>query len=113
MSSVLRRMALVVAGTAVMVGIGSSAAFAATGGQPVGGPAGSHPTAGHPPVACSITLPVLPGTPSVPAQPVHTGPAKPVPPGTPGVPAQSVGCWILPSVPGAPGAPATPIGQQK
>jgi hypothetical protein len=107
-------MAFIVAGTAVMVGIGTGSAFAATGGQPTSGPTGGHPT-GRPPVACSITEPVPPGTLGVPGQPVHTAPTKPVPPGTPGVPAQPIHCWIIttPVLPGTPSVPATPIGRHQ
>ena len=114
MSSTLRRMALVVAGAAVMVGIGTGSAFAATSH-----PSGDQATTGHPagraPVACAITEPVPPGTPGVPAQPIHTAPTKPVPVGTPGVPAQPIACRIVttPIPPGGVTGPATPIGSHK
>ncbi|RKT82677.1 hypothetical protein SAMN05421805_104147 [Saccharopolyspora antimicrobica] len=82
MFSSSRKIAVAVAGLAVMLGAGG-VAFATTGDAPTDG---GKPAA----IECRKVEHLEPGVPFEPAKPVEVAPAKPLEPGTPAVPAKPI-----------------------
>ncbi|MDA3646666.1 hypothetical protein LZ318_26025 [Saccharopolyspora indica] len=94
MFSSSRKIAVAVAGLAVMLGAGG-AAFATSGDSPT--------DAGKPEaIECRKVDHLEPGVPFEPAKPGEAAPAKPLEPGTPGVPAKPI--EEVPTKPLDPGA---------